>query len=59
MEEFIKIRIAKADKERLKEMANVRGITLSQLILSAFKKDVKRKVVKPRSEVKNLINQAA
>ena len=58
MEDFIKIRISAADKERLKEMANERGITLSQLILSAVK--IKRKkTVKPRSEIKNLINQAA
>lgn len=58
MEEFIKIRITKADKERLKEIANERGITLSQLILSSLKIK-RRKTVKPRSEVKNLINQAA
>jgi antitoxin component of RelBE/YafQ-DinJ toxin-antitoxin module len=59
MEEFIKIRIAKADKERLKEIANERGITLSDLILSALK--VKRKKVrKPvSSEIKNLVHQAA
>jgi antitoxin component of RelBE/YafQ-DinJ toxin-antitoxin module len=58
MEEFIKIRITKADKERLKEIANERGITLSQLILSSLKIK-RRKTVKPRQETTNLVNQAA
>lgn len=59
MENFIKIRITAAEKERLKEMANERGITVSELILSTLKIK-RRKYVKPRSEeTTNLIHEAA
>lgn len=59
MEESIRIRMTAEEKERLKEMANERGITVSQLILNSLKIK-RRKRVKPRSqEIKNLVHQAA
>lgn len=59
MEEIVRLRLTKAEKEKLKEMANEKGITLSELILSALKIK-RRKVRKPiSSETKILIHEAA
>jgi predicted HicB family RNase H-like nuclease len=55
MEEILTIRLSKAEKERLKEMANNEGITLSELVIKSLKLK-RRKRVKPRQE---LVNQAA
>jgi predicted nucleic acid-binding protein len=59
MEESLRIRMTTAEKERLKELANEQGITISELILSSLK--IKRKKhVKTRSEeIINLIHEAA
>ena len=59
MNDVFQIRLTTVEKERLKEMANERGITVSELILTALKIK-RRKRVKPRSiESKNIIQQAA
>ena len=57
MEEVVRLRLTKAEKEKIREMADKRGVTLSELILSALK--IKRKVRKPVSVENNLINQQA
>ena len=58
MEEIVKLRMTTAEKERLKEMAAEKGITVSRLILDALKIK-RRKRVKPHQEIKNLVQQAA
>ena len=60
MEEVIKIRLSKAEKEQLMETARVMGITLSELVIKSLKLK-RRKRVKPRNmeKINNFSHQAA
>lgn len=58
MEEVINVRMTTAEKERLREMASEKGMTISQFVLDALKIK-RRKRVKPRQEIKNLVQQQA
>lgn len=56
MDEVLRIRLSKAEKEKLQEMATKEGITLSELVIKSLKLKRKKRV-KPRTE--NIVKQAA
>ena len=58
MEEIVKLRMTTAEKERLKEMASEKGITVSKLILDALKIK-RRKRTKPNQIKTDLVQKAA
>lgn len=58
MEEVINVRMTTAEKERLREMASEKGMTISQFVLDALKIK-RRKRVKPRQDKTDLVQKAA
>ena len=58
MKEVINVRMTTAEKERLREMASEKGMTISQFVLDALKIK-RRKRVKPRQDKTDLVQKAA
>ena len=60
MEDYIRIRLTTAEKERLKEIASERGMTISQYVLDSLKLKRKKKSRKPiLAKSNSIVKQAA